>query len=567
MTEVGDTPDARQRVEDEERARWIDELKRLLRLDMEGKESDKLAGIMTNRVAKGRRAGTLRKHVKVWQRFVDWLTATFEVYWPESAAQVAAYIEVRAAEPCGKSVPLSIVKTLMFMEHAAEVPQDQHLSKSPALKNALEEVTLQLESVDPKERKQALLLPVKVIQAFEQTVMDRDFADYVRAYAWFRLFKLWGGMRYHDTMGVDFGSVRIDDYGLVCDLKRTKTTGPGKKVTVVKVFISHYAYVVEKGWLEKGWSIWKKMATENGTANRDYFLQLPRDGLERCHKKIATYSAASAMSQALFKVLKDPERDRRLLENGAGVVWSEHSERVTLRSSAHATGVPEDVCKRLGRWTPTVDQSYDRTIRKQVMQAQDHIAKFIKRNERKNDPFDEDVVIDKVRERLEELGRSRQTRDSQAVRLVTFTHEGGPPKRCRWGEEPNGIEPDEQAEVFSPVFISESEEEGKKKEDDDLPAPGETRMGHYVVSVVGHSKSKTLHRVGECFRQPGIHYREFVSFGDDLPDSKEYHRACKTCFPRSGGARQGGAADDDSSGSETVSSSSSSSSGGWERAG
>ena len=566
LAEMGEGPEARQRVEDEERERWVLELQRLLGKGLEGQQGGKLSVAMSRRVAKGQRAGTLRKHCKVWQRFVEWLEATFDREWPDDPAQVATYLEVRAAEPCGKSVPLSILKTLIFMEHAAEIPPQQHINKAPALKNALEEVSLQLEKVAPRERKQAVMMPVSVVQSFEQAVMNVKLNTYVRAYAWYRLLKIWGAMRFHDTMGVDFSSIRIDEFGLLCNLKRTKTTGPGKKVTIVKVFVSHNAYLIEKGWLEAGWDLWRKMAVENDTWNRDYFLQLPKVGLETCQKKIATYSAAAAMSQALFKILEVPGEETKLLEEGAGSVWSEHSERVTLRSWAGAARVPEDICKRLQRWTPTVDQSYDRTIRMQVMQAQDHIARFIKGNERRADPFDEDMVIEKVKTKLEDLGRSQRTQFQQAERLATFNSSGRPAKRIKWGESNDPDGDLDSLENFSPDFASESEVEvvaGKE----DLPAPGETRMGHYVVSVVGHSRTKTLHRVGECFRQPGIHYREFTSYGDDLPAAKEYHRACKTCFPRSGGDKQEGNDAEDSSGSETVSSSSSTNPDEWEHAG
>lgn len=32
-------------------------------------------------------------------------------------------------------------------------------------------------------------------------------------------------------------------------------------------------------------------------------------------------------------------------------------------------------------------------------------------------------------------------------------------------------------------------------------------LGDYVVSIIGRAKTKTLHRYGECYRQPGVHYR------------------------------------------------------------
>ena len=47
-----------------------------------------------------------------------------------------------------------------------------------------------------------------------------------------------GRMRYHDTTGVDFGSMRLDGFALVAHLTRTKTSGPGKRVSVLKLIVS-----------------------------------------------------------------------------------------------------------------------------------------------------------------------------------------------------------------------------------------------------------------------------------------------------------------------------------------
>ena len=48
-------------------------------------------------------------------------------------------------------------------------------------------------------------------------------------------------MRFHGTMGVDFGSIRVDGSGLSCDLKRTK-------VAVVKVFIGADVHLTHPTW-------------------------------------------------------------------------------------------------------------------------------------------------------------------------------------------------------------------------------------------------------------------------------------------------------------------------------
>ena len=42
-------------------------------------------------------------------------------------------------------------------------------------------------------------------------------------------------------------------------------------------------------------------------------------------------------------------------------------------------------------------------------------------------------------------------------------------------------------------------------------------MGDYVFSILGTSKRRTLHRIGECWRLPGTHYRNYIVVGPDRP--------------------------------------------------
>lgn len=55
--------------------------------------------------------------------------------------------------------------------------------------------------------------------------------------------------------------------------------------------------------------------------------------------------------------------------------------------------------------------------------------------------------------------------------------------------------------------------------------------GQYVSSIVGRSRAKTLHKVGECHRLPGLRYKEFEVLGDEAPCTSRYHKACGICFP------------------------------------
>lgn len=71
--------------------------------------------------------------------------------------------------------------------------------------------------------------------------------------------------------------------------------------------------------------------------------------------------------------------------------------------------------------------------------------------------------------------------------------------------------------------------------------------GQFIVSIVGRSQTRTLHRVGECYRRPGEHYSQFEVLGDEPPDASKYHRACQSCFGKAG-AVAGNSLEDDSSG-------------------
>ena len=53
----------------------------------------------------------MRKHVKTWRRVATWLYSTYNGPWPRTIEQFIEYIMHRVAEPCGKSIPTSLMKT------------------------------------------------------------------------------------------------------------------------------------------------------------------------------------------------------------------------------------------------------------------------------------------------------------------------------------------------------------------------------------------------------------------------------------------------------------------------
>jgi len=83
--------------------------------------------------------------------------------------------------------------------------------------------------------------------------------------------------------------------------------------------------------------------------------------------------------------------------------------------------------------------------------------------------------------------------------------------------------------------------------------------GTFVLSVVGRSKRRTLHQVGSCYRQPGVHYKEYLVVGDVRPVLEKGERLCISCFgKRDQVATQVGVINGDSSDSASSVSSSTS---------
>ena len=214
--------------------------------------------------------------------------------------------------------------------------------------------------------------------------------------------------------------------------------------------------------------------------------------------------------------------------------WSERSERVTTMSWALIAEVPKEVRRRWGRWSPSVDEEYAVTTKKVVLAAQGGVAHKTKGNHKTSDVLDDKSVINNyIRWLQENFDKTLEEATSMAMPLT-------PPM---WpGRESGGLvlKPGPGAERVestppatptsrpaSPTeVISDAEEEPDHKPESLYP------KGTYVLSVVGRPRRRTLHRIGECFRIPRVHYHNYVVVGQERPEirAEEGEKLCGVCF-------------------------------------
>ena len=77
---AGESEQLRHRAEEVERDRWIKELASFMEeAGLPAVAAGGSEGLQTVRIGKGRRASTLRKHVKTWTRVRSWLISAFGV--------------------------------------------------------------------------------------------------------------------------------------------------------------------------------------------------------------------------------------------------------------------------------------------------------------------------------------------------------------------------------------------------------------------------------------------------------------------------------------------------------
>ena len=570
----------RAKIEEEERERLTRELVSLLRkaklIEKEKGEDEggRAQFWATRRHAMGRRPNTLRVHVRLGRKLVAYMLGAYGRPWFRDESDVMEYVGMRLEEPCGKSVPRSVWGTIRFLEQAAELGEQHRISSSPALRNFFDEVSRHpIWTENARQRTSANCLVVRIILGWEEMVMSPDEKKYIRVFAWFKLIKLWGALRWDDTMGIPPASLEmLKNKGLKGKIVRSKTSGEGRRVEVQEFYVSLDGWLERRDWLREGWSLFLELGASYGNGNRDFLLPRPGRHLESFRGAMVKYPEAMAMSRALLGMVKRPDRDgdwRQLLISipETTAYWSEHSERVTIISWAAALGVDPDSRKRWGRWRPTTDEDYAKTSQTMVMAAQLHVAEKLREGLNSPSLVEDEEVLLGLGKWLEERGLIEHQIDDQLMRLrlkpgrkwKRENARASPTSRASevgswksplaWGDDAEAGSPEiapttpgeiELASGGDSLVLAaqapsptEAAEEVLDFAEQMMVSDGMEQQvsdGTFVLSVVGRSKRRTLHQVGACYRRPGIHFKEYLIVGDVRPVLEKGERLCISCF-------------------------------------
>ena len=214
------------------------------------------------------RPSTVRRYLAYWQGFRKWTLSVSDVP-PKVSTQLVDYFHAREEEGMGPSVPLSVQKAVAWFETLAGFEQSQWMSSDPFVGLVVRDLLRKLESGAPP-RKRAPRMLTCFIPALEEIVMDAAKSHCMRAGAWMKLVKVWASLRFDDMAHMRTEMISTYEGKFAGLMKRTKTTGAGKRVKELPFFISEEAWIAHPSWLEEGlkslgcalgvasswWSLW-----------------------------------------------------------------------------------------------------------------------------------------------------------------------------------------------------------------------------------------------------------------------------------------------------------------------
>jgi hypothetical protein len=232
-----------------------------------------------------------------------------------------------------------------------------------------------------------------------------------------------------------------------------------------------------------------------------------------------------------------------LLLPATQVCWGEHSARATLSTWAAEIRIDKSERDYIGRWRPSESDEYVRNTILAVDRIQREVALHLKRTAGICES--DRLTIEKVEALCLRRGVPSEEVTEMCTRIMCAS------RFCPIDTE-LVFEPEREVAVPAtpssddgfgpPVCVSE-------------PSDNETECLSKGLFAVNESK-KTLHKIGSCWRTPGVHFRRLTILDpgevrDPHQESHLFRHLCKDCFPKPAKA-----AEEDSSDSSNEASSS-----------
>ena len=149
---------------------------------------------------------------------------------PGKPADLVDYLLARKDKPCGRSVPPeAIMKAIRWFEIIAEFVEEDCASHGHLAWAAKDKIVEALSEGAPLT-KRAPRYPTILLVKIERYILDDSEPSALRVFGWVKLLKTWASLRWSDLRAIKPAELRLTDGRLATTLRKTKTSGPTKRV-------------------------------------------------------------------------------------------------------------------------------------------------------------------------------------------------------------------------------------------------------------------------------------------------------------------------------------------------
>ncbi|CAE7272830.1 unnamed protein product [Symbiodinium sp. CCMP2592] len=516
---VEDDPDI---LESRERERWVEVLSTYI-IDaqlpvvalIEGSEDRRQAW---RRVFGARRAKTLRNRARSFKHYRMWLETVRGLAWPSRVSDVTDFLEERSK--CGFSVPGELLAALSVLESVGRVHMRDRFSSDETVKAVAQSITEELQG-RAAPRRPAKLYTMAMLIALEIHVLDEDASLFSRIIAWVISLQHWTAMRADDVQWLDPGRMTLTDSGLSGVLRRTKTTGPGRRAREVPVYVGREVSLSGNDWLQVGFALFKMPEVY---WERMYFLPFPSADWTGGVKKHLSPEMLNVCIKRVLAELSVPQRGEHawvkssmsLLPQELLPYWSGHSARHWLPSWAATLGVSKPDRVFLGRWQAGAHESneYIVTSREVVHRVQMQVVEGAAVG---HSGIDERPLLNELQEFANTRGVSFAR--GAARHRVWRTNDSGH-RALLLGFPLDYEHITEGLDVEAALEVTVEDEDGLDPDVSCFP---------YWVSISRRSQFRRLHAKDKCGIMP---WSVFRAEGFRSVDSANADAWCKTCWKK-----------------------------------
>ena len=517
------------------------------------------------------RPSTVKKRVRDWELFVRWLAWTEGRSWPTAVGDALGYLNFRLAEGCPVSFPASFWAALRWVESRSGHPTSECFGRHLMLKLCIERAIVVL-GTESEVAKKAPRIPLVIIAALENKVVSSDLLVGVRVIAWTRLLKIYGSLRADDLQRLRPRDVSLASSGLTGVLMQTKTSGAGRKVRSLPLFVPRCAYLVQERWLEVGYALWKPV----GDPGRDFFL--PRLGADYVDFGVGPASAAdmAILNRSVIQRLQVPVATQSTEDGEHRLLWKEgpyclvkesmcdgwtgHSERCTMPSLLASMGVPKAERDPLGRWSPSGSDDYVRTYRALIRDlmgrfrraaALGRLAAVAEEEEAIEEArvfasrfaaYPEDEVASAAARVWEASSALFAALEGKTGQVESPTDEDGEGPAAKdpgdWvGFAANLVASAKASQLrlgqpLDPQVSSAALDLWKCDDEPATEGPAYQPLAPYLVAV-GKGNVRRLHRGDGCWKAKSFAFREYEVLEEEPPAQDKYELYCRKCWPHS----------------------------------